>query len=128
MLTRPMLLLRLEGMALLLAAGSLYASGEGSWWLFLLLLLVPDVSMIGYVRGPRVGAALYNAGHSTILPLALAVTSYLVDQAVLLQLALIWLAHVGLDRMVGYGLKHPSAFQDTHLGRVGRGKSFTRAP
>ncbi len=120
MLTRPLLLLRLEGLALLLAAITLYAAGSGSWWLFALALFVPDLAMLGYAGGPRLGAALYNLAHTTLLPLALGVTAYLADATLPLQVALIWLAHIGLDRMVGYGLKLPSAFRDTHLGPIGR--------
>lgn len=120
MLTRPLLLLRLEGLALLLLAITLYASGSGSWWLFALALFVPDLAMLGYAGGPRLGAGLYNLAHTTVLPLALGVTAFLTDAALPLQVALIWLAHIGLDRMVGYGLEHPSAFGDTHLGPIGR--------
>jgi Domain of unknown function (DUF4260) len=85
-----------------------------------LLLLVPDLAIVGYVVSPRVGALLYNAGHTYLLPAAMAVAGVLADRPLVLGLALIWLAHIGMDRVAGYGLKYPSDFTDTHLGRIGK--------
>lgn len=121
MLTRPILLLRLEGLALLAAAVALYAGAEASWWWFALLLFVPDVAMIGYAFGPSAGAALYNLAHNTALPLGMALFGHLAGRDLAVEIALIWLAHVGLDRALGYGLKSPTGFHDTHLGRIGKG-------
>src|SRR3954468_23677625 len=110
--------LRLEALALLLAALAGYAWGGYGWGRFFALLLVPDLSMLGYLVSARAGAVSYNLAHSTVGPIALgfAAAAGLVSPA----LPLIWLAHVGLDRALGYGLKYASAFGDTHLGRVGR--------
>lgn len=116
--TMPRLLLHLEGAALLAAAVLLYAQLGASGAAFLLLLLAPDLSMVGYLRGPVLGSALYNLAHTTTAPLLLAGLALLLAQEPLLALALIWLAHIGMDRMVGYGLKYPTTFKDTHLGRV----------
>ena len=88
--------------------------------LFALLFLVPDLSMLGYLSGPGLGARLYNVVHSYVGALLLAGAAFLVDHALLLSLSLIWVAHIGADRALGYGLKYSSAFQDTHLGRIGR--------
>jgi hypothetical protein len=110
--------LRLEGMAVLLAAGLIYAHQGHSWWLFLALFLAPDLSFLGYLAGAGVGAAVYNAAHSYVGPLAAGALSLL--EPALAPVALIWGAHVGFDRALGYGLKHPTSFQDTHLGRIGR--------
>lgn len=110
--------LRLEGLAVLVLAVVLYARGDHSWLLFALLFLVPDVSLGGYAAGARVGAAAYNAVHSYTGPLALA--SVLLVSGAPLAIPLIWIAHIGFDRAVGYGLKYPTAFGDTHLGRIGR--------
>jgi hypothetical protein len=80
--------------------------------------LVPDLSFGGYLAGPRVGAWAYNSLHTTVGPIALAIVGVLADRDWCVQLALIWLAHIGLDRLLGYGLKYPTAFKDTHLQRV----------
>ncbi len=117
--------LRLEGGVLLAAAVAAYAGLDGGWLRFALLFLLPDVAFLAYLAGPRVGAAGYNVLHSYALPLALVVTAEATAQAGLLPIALIWLAHIGFDRMLGYGLKYPSAFQDTHLGRIGRQRHWT---
>ena len=114
------LLLRLEGLALLAGAAALYGATGAPWWLFALLFLVPDLSMLGYLAGPRIGAAAYNAAHATLGPVALGLIGWAAAPG-LLPFALIWLAHIGFDRVLGYGLKYASGFRDTHLGRIGRG-------
>ena len=116
-------LLRVEGLALLLTAVTLFARTGGDWRIFALLFLVPDVSFIGYLAGPRVGALAYNAMHSTVAPLVLASASLASDQHSLLPIALIWLAHIGFDRALGYGLKQARGFAFTHLGHIGRQES-----
>lgn len=100
------------------AAAILYFDAGYQWWLFLLLLLAPDLGGLGYLAGSRIGAAVYDAAHLEALPIALAVTGVLAESDVCLKLALIWLAHVGMDRAVGYGLKYPTHHRDTHLQRV----------
>lgn len=119
-MTRTLTLLRLEGLALFAAGVVLYAALGGSWWLFLLLLFAPDLFMLGYLRGPRVGAAVYNLGHVTLVPVLVGLASYALGAPIGVQVAIIWLAHIGMDRMLGYGLKEPTGFQDTHLGRMGK--------
>ena len=113
-------LLRLEGAAVLAAAVAAYASIGGSWLLFALLLLAPDLAMIGYRFGPVVGAAAYNAAHAYVAPAALGAAGLALGAPTMQALALIWIAHIGLDRALGYGLKYATGFGDTHLGRVGR--------
>ena len=114
--------LRVEGLALGLLCVWLYGGLGQPWWIFAVLLLVPDVAILGYLRGPKVGAIAYNIAHSW----ALAATGYVVvwylwpDNAFLLSLPLILGAHIGLDRALGYGLKLPTGFKDTHLGRIGK--------
>ena len=117
----PQTLLRLEGAVVLVAALAAYAHLGGGWGHFALLFLVPDLSLLGYLAGPRVGAAVYNTGHSHAVPVTLATIAWLVGSPALLLAALIWIAHIGFDRLLGYGLKYGSGFRDTHLGRVGRG-------
>ncbi|MGU3475041.1 DUF4260 domain-containing protein [Methylobacterium sp. D48H] len=123
----PRLLLRLEGGCILVAALLAYGWLGPSWWLFAALLFVPDLSMLGYAAGPVVGAVLYNAAHTLALPLvglALAIAS---GRPEAVGPVLIWLAHIGLDRALGYGLKYGSGFGDTHLGVIGRARDKTIA-
>ena len=116
----PVRWLRLEGLAVLLLSFALYREHGSGWLLFLALFFVPDVTMLGYLRDARVGALVYNLGHTYTGPLLLGAASVVTGNALLLSLSLIWTAHIGLDRMLGYGLKLPTGFQDTHLGRIGR--------
>jgi hypothetical protein len=119
--------LRLEGLVVFLLGACLYTRGDGSWLLFAALFFVPDVSFAGYVGGPRVGAVAYNLAHSYVGPVTLGAS--LLSTGADLSIAFIWAAHIGFDRALGYGSKYPTAFSDTHLGRIGRGDShpFTRA-
>lgn len=110
-----LVLLRLEGALALLAAVAGYALVGASWGLFLALLLVPDVFMAGYLIGLRVGAIVYNAGHTYIVPIVLGGTAFGLNYALLGAVALIWTAHTGMDRALGYGPKQMSGFFDTHL-------------
>ena len=114
----PHWLLRLEGLGLFVAAVVLYFHAHYPWWLLLVLALAPDLSMVGYAAGPRVGAVAYDAAHTTVLPIVLGLVGVLADSDVAVQLALIWLAHIGADRALADGLKYPTHFQDTHLQRV----------
>jgi hypothetical protein len=112
------ILLRLEGIVLFGAAIALYVDGGYSGPAFALLILAPDLAMLGYVAGPKVGAISYDIAHFEALPLALGAVGVLADSTVAMQLALIWLAHIGFDRALGYGLKYETDFKDTHLQRV----------
>lgn len=114
----PSLLLRLEGVAVLGMAIVLYAMGGFSWWHFGLLLLVPDISMLPYAIDKRWGAIAYNMAHTYSGPLLLKVAALTLGSDFALQLALIWFAHIGMDRVLGYGLKYVAGFKETHLGRV----------
>jgi hypothetical protein len=118
MLKRPSFLLRLEGLTLFTVCLLAYHHLGANLWHFFLLLLVPDLSMAGYVLNVRVGAATYNAGHTLAWPLAGIAAAWLTGTGMLIPYALIWLAHIGLDRVLGYGLKYPTHFHDTHLQRV----------
>jgi hypothetical protein len=113
-------LLRLEGAVVLAAALAAYTQFGLGWGVFALWLLVPDLSLLGYLAGPRVGAALYNAAHSYVGPVALLVLGALAAMPWAVAGALIWFTHLGLDRALGYGLKYASGFGLTHLGRIGR--------
>jgi Domain of unknown function (DUF4260) len=117
-MTLPKILLHLEGGAVLAMAVILYARHGGNWWLFALLLLAPDLFALGYLAGPKTGAAVYNLVHTYLLPALLASFGLLTGNALAIDIALIWFAHIGADRMLGYGLKYPTMFKDTHLNRV----------
>lgn len=110
---------RFEGAAALLLSVLLYARFGGGWVLFAVLLLAPDLSMLGYLRGPRVGALTYNLFHMYAGPLLLASAAVAAQHQLAISIALVWAAHVGMDRMLGYGLKLPGGFQETDLGRIG---------
>jgi hypothetical protein len=114
----PRVLLRLEGLAILVATLVLYFEAGFGWLLLLVLFLAPDLSFVAYAFGPRIGALAYNALHTLVFPLALGTVGVVGELDTAAQLALIWLAHIGLDRLLGYGLKYPTAFRDTHLQRV----------
>ena len=116
------IVLRLEGLALGLACLWLYALFHQSWWLFALLILAPDLSILGYLAGPKVGAALYNAVHSWVTVVALFFLAFYPGggSPILLSLPFILGAHIGFDRALGFGLKHRTGFKDTHLGQIGK--------
>ena len=111
-------LLRAEGLAVLAASLALYFEAGYGWVLLVVLALAPDLSIAGYLGGPRVGAIAYDAVHTYVLPVALAAAGVLAGSNLAVQLALIWLVHIGADRTIGYGLKYRTDFKDTHLQRV----------
>ncbi|MEQ9244920.1 MAG: DUF4260 domain-containing protein [Nitratireductor sp.] len=111
--------LQVENAFLALVVMVLYGASGGDWWLFALLILAPDLSMLGYLAGPRIGAWCYNAVHSWIAPVVFYLVGLWLDVLLVQQLALILAAHIGIDRALGYGLKHESGFRDTHMGRIG---------
>ena len=115
----PKLILRLEGLVLFVASLSAFLYLKQSAWIFAGLFLVPDLSMAAYFAGPKPGAIIYNAFHTTIWPLLLAIYGVLFGELFAQVLASVWLAHTGLDRAIGYGLKYATNFKDTHLGRIG---------
>jgi hypothetical protein len=115
MLSKPGSLLRLEGAAVFLLGVYLYRWSGARWAWFFLLFLWPDLFMLGYVFSPKLGSSLYNLAHTYIFPLGLAIVSLAEHRAFLGSFTLIWLAHIGFDRALGYGLKYPTFFKDTHL-------------
>jgi hypothetical protein len=118
-------MLRLEGLALFTGMTLLYAVWGGSWWIYAILFLVPDLSFAGYLAGPRAGAIVYNAAHSYMAPMTLMVTGFAIEAPLVLSIAMIWLAHIGIDRALGYGMKYVTGFGFTHLGRIGRAAPTT---
>ena len=114
--------LRLEGLAAFVAGLAIFVGTGGPWLLAIPLLLLPDVSAAGYLRGPRFGALTYNLVHNWAIGLVVLGIGVGSGTAWVILAGAILIAHVGMDRAAGYGLKLPSSFQDTHLGRIGKGR------
>lgn len=117
----PRIWLRLEGLAVLALAVLLFARGGHSWMLLVILFLAPDLSFLAYLAGPRIGAMGYNLAHSYVGPCVAAALALMTGRPPVP--ALIWAAHIGFDRALGYGLKYPTDFADTHLGRLRGGRA-----
>lgn len=113
--TAILILRRLEGAAIATAAIVWFAQISGDWWLFALLFLVPDIAMLFYLFGPRPGAIAYNSLHTYVMPVALAGVGLFWDSTPILAICSIWVAHIGIDRAFGFGLKYTSGFHHTHL-------------
>ena len=114
----PRVLLHAEGAVVGAAAVALYFHAGYAWWALVALVLAPDLSMLGFLAGPVAGTMAYNTMHTYLLPVVLGGVGTIAGADIAVQLALIWLAHIGIDRAIGYGLKYPSGFKDTHLQRV----------
>jgi len=113
-------MLRLEGLTLFAGMTLLYAVWGGSWWIYAILFLAPDLSFVAYLADARTGAVVYNAAHSYMAPMTLMTTGFALTSPLTLSIAMIWLAHIGFDRTLGYGLKYFAGFGFTHLGRIGK--------
>jgi hypothetical protein len=116
----PLRILRSEGLVLLAAALAAYFTGlDEPWWLAPLLLFAPDLFMAGYAKSRRAGAQLYNFAHSYPAPAVLGGLALVAENPFWQGVALVWFAHIGMDRALGYGLKYETDFKDTHLGCIG---------
>jgi hypothetical protein len=111
----PRITLRIEGLAVLAGALAAYLWLDGPLWLLAVLALAPDLSMVGYLAGPAVGSRVYNLFHTYTLPLTLAGLGLWTGTTLAVLVAAVWTAHIGADRLVGYGLKYPDDFKHTHL-------------
>ena len=111
--------LRLEGLCVLVASVFAYSKLDAGWGMFFACFLLPDLSFLGYLAGPRLGAFAYNAAHSYIGAVAFLSSSKAWPQ-VPVAVGLVWAAHIGFDRALGYGLKYGNGFSYTHLGPIGR--------
>jgi Domain of unknown function (DUF4260) len=119
-------LLRLEGLTLFAGMTLLYAVWGGSWWIYFVLFLAPDLSFAAYLADSRTGAIVYNAAHSYMAPVTMMTLSFALASPLWLSIALIWMAHIGIDRALGYGLKYSAGFGFTHLGRIGKERKPTK--
>jgi hypothetical protein len=111
----PRAILRIEALGVMAAACALYHLQGYSWQTFAIFFLLPDISMLGYAFGKRFGAAVYNVGHSYAIPAMIGAGGLALKNELALMAAIIWVAHIGFDRALGYGLKYPDAFRHTHL-------------
>ena len=111
-------MLHAEGLGVLVAACVVYHKMNASWIEFAVLFLAPDISMVGYFFGKEVGALFYNSAHTYLIPFLCGLIAYFAGPPSLAPIAVIWIAHIGFDRLLGYGLKYKTDFKDTHLSRV----------
>ncbi len=116
---QPRTWLRLEGAAVCAASLVAYSWQLGNWWVFAAAFLLTDLSMAGYLASPVIGARAYNLAHTYVGPIFLMMYGIAIGRGDVVPWALIWFAHIGLDRMLGFGLKYETAFRETHLGRLG---------
>jgi hypothetical protein len=114
----PKLWLHLEGFAVLATAVILYAQYNYSWWLFAALILAPDLAMVGYLANARIGGIVYNIFHNYLVVLAFLQIAYFTASPLAWAIGFIWMAHIGLDRLTGYGLKYDDQFKHTHMDEV----------
>lgn len=112
------LLLHIEGFVVFISSLLFFHYLNYNWLLFLVLLFVPDVSILGYLLKKKIGSIAYNIFHSYVLPLVLLAFSVSYNYGIGIQISLIWFSHIGMDRAIGFGLKYPTRFKDTHLGKV----------
>ena len=110
--------IRLENAAVFLVTLCFYLIFDYSLLIFLLLLLVPDVFMFGYLINKEIGSRIYNIGHTYIVPIFITLIFFLVQEALILQIALIWLAHISMDRAFGFGLKYAFNFEKTTIQKI----------
>jgi hypothetical protein len=113
---------RLESAAFLLAIVLQYHHIGASWVLFAILFFAPDLFIVGYLGGNRMGAIFYNIGHSLTLPILISTIGYINNNQLVHIIGLVWLGHIGFDRALGFGLKEKTSFKHTHLGTIGKQK------
>ena len=114
----PKILLRMEGLTVFTVSLYFYSYLDYSWLVFIILLFAPDLAALGYIKNVHVGSIIYNLFHTYTMPTAMMFISLFFKSDVIFMLSLIWIAHIGMDRIFGYGLKYPTTFQDTHLNQV----------
>lgn len=112
------ILLHVEGLVVFALCLYFYGYYEFSWLLFIVLLFVPDIAMVGYFINYKIGAIIYNLIHTYSLSLIIVFIGFILSMPIMLAIGIIWTAHIGMDRMFGFGLKYPTSFKDTHFDRV----------
>lgn len=112
------ILLHAEGLTVFTLSIYFYFYLKFSWLMFIILLFTPDLAALGYLKNNHVGSILYNLFHTYTVTVCIIIAGLLTDNHIPLMIGLIWTAHIGMDRLFGYGLKYSTKFQDTHLNRV----------
>jgi hypothetical protein len=118
----PKALLRFEGATLFVASIAFFAAQGQQWWLYPVLLLTPDIFMLGYLRNTKLGSITYNLGHSYPIAALVTVLGFTFASPIAIAIGAIWFGHIGWDRMFGYGLKYGTSFKHTHLGDLEKPK------
>jgi len=111
--------LKLEELAQFVFGIYLFSNLDFEWWWFLVLILLPDMSMIGYALGNKIGAYSYNLFHHKAVAISVYLLGIYLDNSMVELAGVILFAHSAMDRMLGYGLKYTTSFTDTHLGKIG---------
>lgn len=109
---------KLEGIVVFLFCLYFYNQLESSWLMFVLLWIVPDVSMVGYLKNSKLGAMTYNLAHNFIASLLLVALGIFLENSIIISLGIIWTSHVALDRFLGFGLKYENSFKETHVQKL----------
>jgi hypothetical protein len=117
-MSKTHIFLILESIAIFIGSLLIYLFLSGNWIIFLVLLLAPDIFMIGYLKNSQVGSIIYNIGYVYAWPIVLIIIGILIKFNLLILFSLIWMTHISMDRAMGYGLKYPSDFKDTHMQRI----------
>ncbi|MFN1217706.1 DUF4260 domain-containing protein [Chryseobacterium kwangjuense] len=112
--------LQLEYFAFLLLGVLAFKQTDVSWWWFAGLFLAPDLSMLGYLINNKTGAFFYNLFHHLGLAIIIFLIGTFLTLPYIQMIGAILFAHSSFDRLLGYGLKYPDSFQNTHLGKIGK--------
>ncbi len=113
-------LLKLEELGQLLLSILLFSQLEYAWWIYPACLLLPDLSMVGYLVNPRLGALFYNFVHHKLVGIIILMVGFGMDESLLILVGIILFGHSAMDRIFGYGLKYNDDFKHTHLGWIGK--------
>jgi hypothetical protein len=117
-MSKTRIFLVLESVVIFLGSFLIYLLLGGNWIIFLVLLFSPDIFMVGYLKNSRIGSIIYNIGNVYAWAIVSIIIGILIDFNLLILFSLIWMAHIIMDRAMGYGLKYPSDFEDTHMQRI----------
>ncbi len=112
--------LKIEELAQFILGIVLFSQLNYTWWWFPALLLTPDIGAIGYLINTKVGAIIYNLFHNKTIAIAIGLWGFYFDNSVLILIGVILFSYAAFDRILGYGLKYPDSFKNTHLGKIGK--------
>jgi hypothetical protein len=116
----------LEEAAMFVLSIYLFSQLSFAWWWFVLLILAPDLSMLGYLINTRIGAMMYNLFHHKGVAVIIYIAGLYFHNETMQLIGIILFGHSSMDRMMGYGLKYPDSFQNTHLGLIGKSANIKK--